>query len=76
MRNEFHGPLKRWRKQDWFHWDSAKKSLEYCGEKIIYHSEEEANTQRLRQEAKAGHSLFIYECPHGPHFHLTKQGAY
>ncbi len=76
MKNIFFGPLKRWRKKDWNHWDDSKKIVEYCDSKIIYHTMAEAQEKKKIQEEKSGHPLFIYECPHGPHMHLTKKVSY
>ncbi len=67
---------RRWRKRDWFHWETANKILEYCGEKIIYHTEEEAHAALLKQQVKTDKPLRVYECPHGSHFHLTSQVPY
>ncbi len=69
------GPSRRWRKQDWNHWEAASKALEYCGEKIIYHTEREAEEKRVRQEAKANIPLRAYECTSSQvqHWHLTSR---
>ena len=68
--------LSRWRKKDWTHWEHATKAIEYCGEKIIYHSLAEAEEKRVRQEEKSGIVLRVYECPQGFHFHLTSKVSY
>ncbi len=76
MKNEYFGPLRRWRKQDWTHWDTAKRVIQYCGEKIVYHSVAEAEEMRVRQEEKTRKELRIYSCSSGDHFHLTSQVPY
>ncbi len=74
--NKFFGPLNRWRKKDWFHWEDATRTVEYCGEKVIYHTWAEAESKRIRQEEKSNKPLRVYECPHGPHYHLTSKTSY
>ncbi len=70
------GPNKRWRKSQWRFWDTARQALEYCGEKIVYHTKEEAEAMVKHQDGKWDKVLRVYECPHGPHFHLTSKVSY
>ncbi len=69
----FRGESKRWRKQDWRFWDTARQSLEYCGEKVIYATEAEAVAMLKIQEERWNIELRTYECPHGDHYHLTSR---
>ncbi len=67
---------KRWRKQNWRFWDTARQSIEYCGEKIIYHSPAEAQKMVDVQAGKWEKHLRVYECPHAAHWHLTSKAQW
>ncbi len=72
-------PHRRWRKSQWRFWDTARQSVEYCGEKIVYHSVEEAEVMVRNQEDKWDKQLRVYECPHSEgslHYHLTSRVSY
>ncbi len=65
--------LKRWRKQDWIHWDNGT-IREMCGEKVIYRTLADAEKAKSDQESKWEIRLRIYnDCEHCVHYHLTSE---
>ncbi len=67
------GDKHRWRKKDWSQWYSASRVIEYCGEKIIYHTLAEAERMRVQQEEKWAIELRVYLCEQCGAFHLTSR---
>jgi len=67
------GPVERWRKKDWSHWDHAMATVETCGEKRIYRSFDEAEEMRIQQEGRWGIQLRVYSCPTCGYHHLTSK---
>ncbi len=67
------GDFGRWRKKDWSQWDHASRVIEYCGEKIIYHTMVEAERQQKMQQDKWMVELRIYICEQCGFFHLTSR---
>lgn len=64
---------RRWRKSDWTFWEEATKSVAYCGDKICYKSEEDAQAKIDAQSHKWSKALRMYQCQHCAQFHLTSR---